>query len=89
MSTSFIGDWDNVLDRGIVNADEFAHTMQTMRQKYHTKKIERYGKLVTTIAEQYPDKYKVIQDRIQSLYDKHIFILQKGDLETYLGLPVK
>lgn len=89
VSTSFIGDWDNVLDRWIVNKEEFARTVQTMHRAHHIKKTERYGKLVTTLADSFPDKYKIIQDRIASLYDKHVFILQKGDLETYLGLPVK
>jgi putative ATP-dependent endonuclease of OLD family len=86
---SFLGDWDNVLDRGIVKLQDFTDKMDALRRNQHLKKVQRYGKLVSLISEEFPDQHAHIDERIDALYDKHIFILKKGDLETYLGLPIK
>ena len=86
---SFLGDRDNVLDRGIVKLQDFTDKMDALRRKQHLRKVQRYGKLVSLIAEDFPDEHAHIDKRIEALYKNSIFILKKGDLETYLGLPIK
>jgi len=78
-----------VLDRGIVKLQDFTDKMDALRRKQHLTKVQRYGKLVSLIAEEFPNEHAHIDKRIESLYNNHIFILKKGDLETYLGLPIK
>lgn len=89
LAISFLGDRDNVLDRGIVKLQDFTDKMDALRRKQHLTKVQRYGKLVSLIAEEFPNEHAHIDKRIESLYNNHIFILKKGDLETYLGLPIK
>ncbi len=86
---SFLWDRDNVLDRGIVKLQDFTDKMDVLRGKQHLKKVQRYGKLVSLISEEFPDEHAHIDKRITSLYNNNVFILKKGDLETYLGLPIK
>lgn len=89
LDISFLGDRDNVLDRGIVKLQDFTDKMDALRRKQHLTKVQRYGKLVSLISQDFPNEHAHIDKRIESLYNDHIFILKKGDLETYLGLPIK
>ncbi len=85
----FIGDWDNVLDRGIVSLQDVYDKIDKIRHTHHIQKIQRYGKLVHLLSEKFPDAHAYLNSYIESLYAKNLFILKKGDLETYLGLPIK
>jgi len=89
LRTFFIGDWDNVLDRGLVSLQDVYDKIDKIRRSHHIKKIQRYGKLVRLLSEQFPDAHAYLDEHINSLYKKNLFILKKWDLETYLGLPIK
>jgi hypothetical protein len=48
-----------------------------------------YGYLVEYIKKNNPETYKSINDHIDKVYDKDVFVLRRGDLERYLGLSMK
>lgn len=59
------------------------------RRKFYKPGLNHYGGTVAAIRKFYPKDYDYIMEEINGLYDKNIYILKKGDLETYLNLPVK
>jgi len=61
----------------------------TYRHIWHTYYKKSYGRLVEYIKKYNLDLYEKIQRHILSLYADGVFILQKGDLEAYLGLHMK
>jgi hypothetical protein len=60
------------------------------RFSYPKGHAERYyTKLVEAVKKLYPNKYQYIIKSITDLYKNDIFILQHGDLETYMGTYTK
>jgi hypothetical protein len=57
------------------------------KQKQHNER--HYARLVLTIKELFPQKYTEILNHIEHLYAHNIFIFEKGDIETYLGMRTK
>jgi len=64
-----------------------------MNRKYrnvrHTHYKKSYGRLVEYIKKYDSDLHDKIYKHIASLYDDGVYILQRGDLEAYLGLHMK
>ena len=87
--TYFIGDWDNVIDTHIIEDANLLRRAQTARRKFYKPGTNHYGGTVAAIRKFYPADYDYIMEEINGMYDKGIYILKKGDLETYLNLPVK
>lgn len=89
--TYYMWDWDNIVDTGLqVN---FHKLHQDMNRKYrnvrHTHYKKSYGRLVEYIKKYDSDLHDKIYKHIASLYDDGVYILQRGDLEAYLGLHMK
>lgn len=62
--------------------------------KYHNKSNQKhidpyYGRLVNAVREFHPEKYVYFLKKIKELYKDNIFILERGDIETYLGMREK
>ena len=96
LKTYYIGDWDNVVEAGIIHDlklrsyKKAAHRLYMKGNiKFSYQKTKKYAKLVNAIKRLYPEDYKIIVRKIKKLYDQWTFIMQYGDLETYLWLPVK
>ncbi|MFA5748256.1 MAG: AAA family ATPase, partial [Candidatus Absconditabacterales bacterium] len=93
LQSYFIGDWDNIIDYGILKQEELTGYYQQARKIYNnsnfSKNNRHYNRLVNTVKITAPDKYNFILQNIQKLYEENIFILKKGDIETYLGLKEK
>lgn len=90
----FIGDWDNIVDYGFMTQNDLTYYYKQARAHYawlkKTGKTHRhYNKLVDTIRNVFPKEYKRLLVGIDGLYKKHIFILKKWDIETYLDMPEK
>jgi len=96
INSYYIGDWDNTIDEWIVDKFEMKryrreahkHTQDYIHRNNFISK-HRYWLLVDTIQRYYPEKYKIIVDKIVNLYKHNVFILKKWDLETYLGMHTK
>jgi hypothetical protein len=41
------------------------------------------------IKYEFPNKYEYLLEKINELYPKNVFILKKGDIESYLGIHSK
>lgn len=89
LGTYFIGDRDNVIDTHIIEDPSLLRRAQTARRKFYKSGTNHYGGTVAAIRKFYPADYDYIMEEINGMYDKGIYILKKGDLETYLNLPVK
>ena len=94
LNSYFLGDWDNVVDYWFMTQLELNAYYKEARSYYaslkKTKKTNRhYNKLVDTIRNIYPKKYRELLSRIDSLYEENVFILKKWDIETYLGMSDK
>lgn len=93
----FVGDWDNIVDYGFISQIDLNFYYKqskiynnSLKKGKNTIGNERhYTKLVNTVKYLYPDKYKSILEHIENLYKNNVFILQKGDIETYLGMKSK
>lgn len=91
----FIGDWDNIVDYWFITQQDLNYYYKQARSFYHTHKKDTeitdryYAKLVNTVKYLYPNKYTSILEKIDFLYNKKVFILKKGDIETYLGIKSK
>lgn len=52
-------------------------------------KGSHYNKLVLAMKQLFPKKYEDVLEHIDTLYRQQVFVLKKGDIETYLGLKEK
>ena len=94
LQSFFIGDWDNIVDYGFMAQTDLWYYYKQARDHYtwlkkSGKTHRHYNKLVDTIRNIFPQKYKYLVSNIDALYKKNTFILKKWDIETYLGMPEK
>ena len=92
IESHFIGDWDNIVDYGFVTQNDlnfYYKQARTYSNKHGRGWDRHYTKLVNTVKDLYPKKYESIIEHIATLYKHNIFILQRGDIETYLGMKTK
>ncbi len=94
LESFFIGDRDNIVDYGFMTQADLTYYYKQARTHYtglkKSGKIHRhYNKLVDTIRNVFPQKYRYLVTNIDTLYKKNTFILKKWDIETYLGMPEK
>lgn len=88
----FIWDWDNTIENNIIDYQEMTEYIQLTKQyfdKDYIKKQKLYIEVIETIKKFFPEKYDYIIRKINSFYDKWIFILAKWDLEAYLWMKTK
>ena len=85
-NVSYIGDWDNITEFGIISYQEINSLKQ---QKSATNRGSKYSSTVNFIQKNKPKLALHIKKGIQNLYQHQTFILQRGDLESYLGLQDK
>lgn len=94
LQSYFIGDWDNIKEEGMeLDIDSLRHEAYhyfapAHHRDFHTK-TAKYKLIVQYIHEKLPQLDTQINKKIESLYPQGIFILKKGDIETYMGLDVK
>lgn len=92
IESHFIGDWDNIVDYGFVTQNDlnfYYRQARTYSNKHWRGWDRHYTKLVNTVKDLYPKKYESIIEHISTLYKHNIFILQRWDIETYLGMKTK
>jgi hypothetical protein len=94
LQSFFIGDWDNIVDYGFMTQDDLWYYYKQARIHYaglkkSGKTHRNYNKLVDTISNVFPKIYTHLITNIDTLYKKHVFILKKWDIETYISLPEK
>lgn len=91
LETYFIGDRDNIVENHIINETEMNfYRKASHRFSYPKGHAERYyTKIVEAVKKMYPNKYQYILNSIKKLYNENVFILQHGDLETYMGTYTK
>jgi len=93
ISSYFIGDWDNVVDYGFLNQEQLTYYYkQAKHYRPNPKQVAKgshYNKLVLTIKHLFPQQYEAILEHIDDLYRQQVFVLKKGDIESYLGLKEK
>ncbi len=87
----FLGDRDNIVDYGLLTQNDLSYYYKQARSYYawlkKNKKTHRhYNKLVDTLRNLFPQKYRYIIANIDELYKKNVFILKKWDIETYLWM---
>jgi putative ATP-dependent endonuclease of the OLD family len=91
----FIGDRDNIVDYGFISQQDLNHyykqakNLYQRRNNYQVSDYRHYAKVVNAIKQLYPNKYSYILEKIKWLYARNVFILSKGDIETYLSMPWK
>ncbi|MFZ2150581.1 MAG: AAA family ATPase [Candidatus Absconditicoccaceae bacterium] len=91
----FIGDRDNTVEFNILEQADLNYYYQQSKKYYNSiKKVKghmdrHYTRLVNTIRALHPDKHSYVVKKIEELYQENIFILKKGDIETYLGMKSK
>jgi len=94
ITSYFIGDRDNIVDYGFVSQSELSYYYKQAKEYFPKAKStlahgSHYNKLVLTIRDNYTTKYTEILTHINELYNQQVFILQRGDIETYLSLKDK
>lgn len=94
LQSFFIGDWDNIVDYGFMTQTDLGYYYKQARAHYaglkkSGKTHRHYNKLVDTIRNVFPQKYRYLLAKIDNLYTQNVFILKKWDIETYLGMPEK
>ncbi len=94
LQSYFIGDWDNIVDYGFMTQNDLWYYYKQARSHYtglkkSGKTHRHYNKLVDTIRNMFPQKYRYLIANIDNLYKQNVFILKKWDIETYLGMPEK
>jgi len=94
LQSFFIGDWDNIVDYGFMTQSDLVYYYKQARAHYaglkkSGKTHRHYNKLVDTLRNVFPQKYKYLVSNIDTLYKKNTFILKKWDIETYLGMEEK
>ena len=94
ISSYFIGDWDNVVDYGLLTQTDLA--MYYKKAKSYFPRVQKtlgrgshYNKLVLAIKDLYPAKYNELLWQIRKLRLEQIFLLEKWDIETYINLKEK
>ena len=94
ITSYFIGDRDNVVDYGLLSQDDL--TLYYKKAKSYFPKVKKrlargshYNKLVLAIRNLYPAKYSELLARIRQLHMQQVFLLEKGDIETYINLKEK
>lgn len=90
----FIWDWDNIVDYGLVSHMDLVHYHKKAKSYFPrvVKSLGRgshYDKLVITIKDLFPAIYQKLLASIRKLYDSQVYILEKGDIETYINLKEK
>lgn len=88
----FIGDWDNIIDFDILQQHDLNHYYKEAKHYHESHKKDMspyYSRLVNTMKDLHPEKYAFIIKKIKNLYKDNIFIMEKWDLETYLGIREK
>ena len=94
LKSFFIGDWDNIVDYWFLTQNDLNYYHKQARTHYiglkkSGKTHRHYNKLVDTLRNMFPQKYRNLITKIDNLYKKNVFILKKWDIETYLGMPEK
>ena len=94
LQSFFIGDRDNIVDYGFMTQDDLWYYYKQARAHYaglkkSGKTHRHYNKLVDTIRNVFPQKYRYLLANIDNLYKQNVFILKKWDIETYLGMREK
>ncbi len=89
----FIWDRDNIVDYGFVSQSDLTNYYKEAK-RYYSKRGKwlwdrHYTKLVTTVKELHGNQYNAIIQHITNLYKEDVFILQRWDIETYLGMKAK
>lgn len=91
----FIWDRDNIVDYWFVSQQDLNIYYKQSKVFYQSHKNDlktinrHYAKLVNSVKYLYPNKYTYILEKIDSLYQKSVFILKKWDIETYLWIKSK
>lgn len=88
----FIWDRDNTIENNIVEPEEMSEYIKLTKSHMSSNWINRekfYFRIINTIKKYYPNRYKYIISKIKTFYESGIFILNWGDLETYLWLEKK
>jgi len=94
LQSFFVGDRDNIVDYGFMTQDDLWYYYKQARSHYaglkkSGKTHRHYNKLVDTIRNVFPQKYRYVLAKIDGLYKQNVFILKKWDIETYLGMSEK
>ena len=94
LQSFFIGDRDNIVDYGFMTQNDMSYYYKQARTHYaglkkSWKTHRHYNKLVDTIRNIFPQKYRNLIASIDNLYQKNTYILKKWDIETYLGMSEK
>lgn len=91
----FIWDRDNTVEFNILKQADLNYYYQQSKKYYNSiKKVKwhmdrHYTRLVNTIRALHPDKHSYVVKEIEKLYQQNIYILKKGDIETYLWMKSK
>lgn len=88
----FIGDWDNIQDTGNQAIDMHYYENRMRRSRRYggyMSKSEKYKAIIQFLKSHEPKHWDEITETIEDLYKKHVFILQHGDIEAYLGMQEK
>ena len=82
-----------MVDYGFLNQDQLTYYYKQAKHYRPNPKViaggSHYNKLVLTIKHLFPQQYEAILEHIDDLYRQQVFVLKKGDIETYLGLKEK
>jgi len=94
LESYFLGDWDNVVDYWFMTQNDLNYYYKQSKSYYSSlkknKKTHRhYNRLVDTLRNLFPQKYRQLIAHIDELYSKNVFVLKKWDIETYLGMTDK
>jgi len=82
LQSYFIGDWDNIVDYGFMTQNDLSYYYKQARSHYtglkkSGKTHRHYNKLVDTIRNMFPQKYRYLIANIDNLYKQNVFILKK------------
>lgn len=95
LETYFIWDWDNIVDYDILNQFDLNRYYKQSKSYYadmkrkHRLVDNHYGRLVNTLKNIHTSTYNHVINKIKHLYKRWVFILEKWDIETYLGMSIK
>lgn len=85
-NVSYIGDRDNITEFGIISYEEIRSFQQ---QAGRALRENKYSSVVTFLNKKKPNIALHIKKGINNLYKNKTFILQQGDLESYLWIKEK
>lgn len=94
ISSYFIGDWDNIVDFGVLTQNDLSYYYKQSKKYMYSIKQQKnkdpyYSRLVQTMKWLYPAKHDFVIKKIKELYKDNIYILERWDIETYLGMKEK